>query len=59
MTSESSNDQVIKEMSFEEVIEENERNEKTSKQVVRDWDERERFEAKVDEPYIGSTMFFL
>ena len=59
MASKSSNDQVMKEMSFDEIIEENERIEKKSKQVVRDWDEREQFEAKIDQPYVGSTMSFL
>ena len=47
MASESSNDQVTKDMNFEEIIEENEQNEKKSKQVVRDWDERERLEEKI------------
>ena len=50
MVSECSNDQVMKEMNFEEIKEENEINEKKSKQVVRDWDERDGFEEKIDEP---------
>lgn len=47
MASESSGNQVTKEMNFEEIVEENERKEQKSKQVVRDWDERERFEKKI------------
>ena len=50
MVSECSNDQVMKEMNFEEIKEENEINEKKSKQVVRYWDERDGFEEKIDEP---------
>ena len=46
MASKSINDQVMN----KEIIDENKRNEKKSKQVVRDWDERERFEEKIDEP---------
>ena len=38
------NDQVTN----EEIIDENEINEKKSKQVVSDWDGRERFEKKID-----------
>lgn len=47
MASKSSNDQVTKEMNLEEIVEENERNEKKSKQVVRNRDEKERFEEKI------------
>ena len=50
MASESNNDQFMKKMNFEEIIDENEINEKKSKKIVRDWDEREQFEEKIDKP---------
>ena len=51
MASKSINDQVMN----KEIIDENERNEKKSKQVVSNWDERERFEEKIDEPWRESV----